>query len=74
MKVFCYDIDWCVEAEDTDGDAIEATKIKGNLSDQMTVDVDDEEGIADALSDKSGWLVKSFKCKVVDDLPTLEVL
>jgi hypothetical protein len=49
MKEFkCTYIDW-----DTDGEAV-------NLPASVVIEAEDEDSIADALSDKYGWCVSSF--------------
>lgn len=50
MRYYITDIDWCVdEAEDLE-----------TLPTNIWVKADDEDGIADALSDEYGFLVNSF--------------
>ena len=73
MKLKITNINWCVEEEDViDLFEDEPTqkeindeikKIKKSLPKTATVEVDDEEEIADALSDEYGWLVESFDYK-----------
>lgn len=50
-RFYVTDIDW-----ELDGEDVEAVK----LPKETVVDASDEDGIADALSDKFGWLVNSF--------------
>jgi len=48
MKIQCTDIKW-----DTDGEAVD-------LPTELTVDVENVEEIADALSNKTGWCHLGF--------------
>lgn len=73
MKFKVKDIDWCIEREDVE-ENLESlspyvntpdideyiTELKSTLPTEVEVEVDDEEDIADYLSDRYGWLVNSF--------------
>lgn len=73
MKFQVKDIDWCIEREDVE-ENLESlfpyvntpdideyiNELKSTLPTEVEVEVDDEEDIADYLSDRYGWLVNSF--------------
>jgi len=74
MKVAVSKIKWCIEREDVE-DYLEdlsehvttpdpdeyIEELKKTLPTEVVLDVDDEDEIADTLSDKYGWLVESFE-------------
>lgn len=49
-----FDISW-----DTDGEIVD------DLPERATVEAEDADGIADALSDRFGWCVNSFDYELV---------
>lgn len=65
--IYVYNIDWDITEEDLDGcwDSIE--ELKAKLPHDMRFDLyidedeDDDDVIADRLSDLVGWLVNSFQ-------------
>lgn len=65
--IYAYNIDWDITEEDLDGcwDSIE--ELKAKLPHDMHFDLyidkdeDDDDVIADHLSDLVGWLVNSFQ-------------
>ena len=73
MKFQVKDIDWCIEREDVEENLESLSPyvntpdideyingLKSTLPTEVEVEVDDEEDIADYLSDRYGWLVNSF--------------
>lgn len=73
MKFQVKDIDWCIEREDVEENLESLSpyvntpdideyinNLKSTLPAEVEVEVDDEEDIADYLSDRYGWLVNSF--------------
>ena len=61
MKKFqVTNIDWCIEAEDCDNNAQVANEILESLPTECEVECEDEDMIADALSDTYGYLVNSY--------------
>ena len=74
MKVAVSKIKWCIEREDVEDYLEDLSKhapatdpdeyieeLKKTLPTKVVLDVEDEDEIADALSDKYGWLVESFE-------------
>lgn len=73
MKVAVSKIKWCIEQEDVEETVIfnheptqedierEIEVIKESLPTEVVMEVDDEDEIADKLSDEYGWLVESFE-------------
>ena len=57
-KFLAYDINW-----DTDG----ADPDELGLPTETTIEADDEESVADALSDLFGWCVNSYGCERKED-------
>ena len=53
-------IDWCIEPEDCDNNTQVANKILESLPTECEVECEDEDMIADALSDTYGYLVNSY--------------
>lgn len=73
MKFQVKDIDWCIEREDVEENLASLspyvntpdideyiTELKSTLPTEVEVEVDEEDDIADYLSDRYGWLVNSF--------------
>ena len=61
MKKFqVTNIDWCIEAEDCDNNAQVADEILSTLPTECEVECEDEDMIADTLSDTYGYLVNSY--------------
>ena len=53
-------IDWCIELEDCDNNAQVANEILATLPTECEVECEDEDMIADTLSDIYGYLVNSY--------------
>ena len=61
MKTFqVTNIDWCIEPEDCDNNAQVANEILATLPTECEVECEDEDMIADTLSDTYGYLVNSY--------------
>ena len=61
MKKFnITNIDWCVAPEDCDNNPQVAKEILESLPTECEVECEDEEMIADTLSDTYGYLVNSY--------------
>ena len=54
-------VDWELDLEDPSNEAYLAALKEYNLPLVCTIDCEDEDDIADALSDLYGWLVYSYK-------------
>lgn len=73
MKVAVSKIKWCIEQEDVEETVIfnheptqedierEIEVIKESLPTEVVMEVEDEDEIADKLTDEYGWLVESFE-------------
>ena len=53
-------IDWCITPEDCDNNPKVAKKIRESLPTECEVECEDEDMIADTLSDIYGYLVNSY--------------
>ena len=61
MKKFnVTNIDWCIEPEDCDNNTQVANEILATLPTECEVECEDEDMIADTLSDTYGYLVNSY--------------
>ena len=61
MKKFnVTNIDWCIELEDCDNNPQVADEILSTLPTDCVVECEDEDMIADTLSDTYGYLVNSY--------------
>ena len=61
MKKFhVTNIGWCIEPEDFDNNPHIAVEIIESLPKECEVECEDEDMIADALSDTYGYLVNSY--------------
>ena len=61
MKKFqVTNIDWCIEPKDCDNNPQVANEILESLPTECEVECEDEDMIADTLSDTYGYLVNSY--------------
>ena len=65
MKVIVSDIVYCIEPEDLEGTGKSASEIACGLPSVLILEVDSEDDVADAISDKTGWLVEGFEIAVM---------
>ena len=57
MRVRVSNITYCIEPEDSVGPK--------ELPSVLFLSVDDKDDVADAISDKTGWLVEGFEIDVI---------
>lgn len=71
MKVHVYNIRYCIDEKDFD-DYQEYYYTLEKLQKELTLEISVEEGededeiIADAISDETGWLIASFEYSIIE--------
>ncbi len=65
MKIRVFDIIYCIEPEDLEGSGQSVREVAAGLPSVLILEVDSEDDVADAISDKTGWLVEGFEIDVM---------
>ncbi len=65
MRVRVFDIIYCIEPEDLEGTGMSVREVAAGLPSVLFLDVDSEDDVADAISDRTGWLVEVFEIDVM---------
>ena len=65
MKVRVWDIIYSIEPEDLEDSGTTVREVAAGLPSVLFLEVDSEDDLADAISDKTGWLVEGFEIDVI---------
>lgn len=65
MVIRVFDILYCITEEDVQNTETDVAGVAADLPSVLILDVDSEDDIADAISDKTGWLVEGFDFEIV---------
>ena len=65
MKVRVFDIIYCITPEDLVGSDMNVREVAAGLPSVLILDVDSVDDVAEAITDKTGWLVEVFEIDVM---------